>query len=176
MIDDETLYNKRLVDETPKAYYAFTLFLNLGISRSINLAYAEYLKQRQKDGQAAGGKRTAPRHWEAWSSAHDWQIRAAAFDADLQEKLREAAEAEHLEQLRAFSVRRLAAARRLEAVFEKLIGRVEARSAAPDEREGTTAALARAAAAIGTAAADSEAMFLGVDQLYQRLLRDEERR
>lgn len=166
-------YDKRADGETGRAYHAYSLFRDLGAGRSINKAYDLFLKQRQDNGETTAGKRTAPRHWEEWSSVHEWQSRVASFDFALELKRREQAEAEHLEQLKEFARRRLDAARRLESVYETLITRVEVRAANPDDREGTTAALARAAASIGAAAEQAEAMFLGVDQLYQRLARED---
>ena len=165
-------YDRQIDGETAKAYQAYAIYRDLGITRSLDKAYAEYLEQRQNSGQTAAGKR-APRHWQEWSAANDWTRRAEAYDADLDQKHREAAEADHLEELRSFRDRRLAAAKRLESVYEMLIGRVEARVTSPDEKEGTTAALARAAAAISTAAGEAEALFIGVDQLYQRFMREE---
>lgn len=165
-------YDTQIDGETAKAYHAYTLYRDLGITRSLDKAYSEYLERRQNSGQTAAPIR-APRHWQEWSSLNDWTRRAEAYDADLEQKHRKAAEANHIEELKAFRDRRHAAAKRLNTAFEALIGRVEARVAFPDDKEGTTAALARAAASIGTAAGEAEAMWLGVDELYQRFIREE---
>lgn len=55
-------------DETGKAYEAFKKFLDLGVTRSI----AEVVRQNEdiKDGTA-----------HAWSAAHEWWVRAKAWDA-----------------------------------------------------------------------------------------------
>ena len=103
-IEADPPYDKRLDDEGPRAWAAFCCYRDLGLNRSIDKAYAEYLEQRQNNGQTAPGKTTsagkrAPRHWQEWSAANDWTRRTESYDADLDQKHRAAAEAEHLQQL-----------------------------------------------------------------------------
>lgn len=61
-------------DETPKAFAAFCAYRDMGKGRSLDGAW-----RRQKGDEKA----TAPGHFTRWSVAHDWEERAAAYDAYL---------------------------------------------------------------------------------------------
>lgn len=63
----------QLPQETSKAYRAFTVYLELGVDRSI-------VKAAEKSGASKGNKGG---HWERWSSQNHWVERARAYDSDL---------------------------------------------------------------------------------------------
>lgn len=68
---------RRLEEETPKAFDAFTVYLELGPSRSIG-------KVRETIGKRSG----YDRQLEKWSSKYNWIARAKAFDtAELEAKI-----------------------------------------------------------------------------------------
>lgn len=70
----------RLPDESPQAYDAFLVFLNLGRGRSIDKAYRTKTKKKGR----AGGK------WFQWSSKHQWVERAETWDKEQERIDREA--------------------------------------------------------------------------------------
>ena len=72
---------ERQPSETPKAFAAFGLYLNIPpLGRSVRAAVELFRKQ--------GGK-TSERNWETWASRYNWRNRAAEHDSDLASRRRE---------------------------------------------------------------------------------------
>ena len=72
---------ERQPSETPKAFAAFGLYLDIPpLDRSVRAAVESFRKQ--------GGK-TSERNWENWASRYDWRNRAAEHDSDLASRRRE---------------------------------------------------------------------------------------
>ena len=64
---------ERQPSETPKAFAAFGLYLNIPpLGRSVRAAVELFRKQ--------GGK-TSERNWETWASRYNWRNRAAEHDS-----------------------------------------------------------------------------------------------
>ena len=72
---------ERQPSETPKAFAAFGLYLNIPpLGRSVRAAVESF---RQNGGKAS------VRNWETWSSLYNWRNRAAEHDSDLASRRRE---------------------------------------------------------------------------------------
>jgi hypothetical protein len=74
---------ERLQDEPARAFQAFALYRDMGLSRSLRKAAQLFYEQdsagqgRQKDGEGTAAKR----RFEGWSSRWTWVARAESFDA-----------------------------------------------------------------------------------------------
>lgn len=69
--------------EGQKAFRAFVFYRDLGLDRSLNLAYRACVRDENRD---------APGTWQAWSREFEWVDRCRAYDAhcdDLRRKTRE---------------------------------------------------------------------------------------
>lgn len=151
----------RLPGESARAYAAFCAYRDLGPLRSIAKALA-----------AAQRPASQRRYWEHWSAVHQWVRRAEAYDAHLERLARKERETEHLNELEAFRnrQRRLAVAS-LENSIE-LLKKAGARLKDLDPKKIPVKSLPqffRAAAAVATAATDSEAQALAVAELLALL-------
>lgn len=102
----------RRPDETDKAFAAFQAYRDLPAkARSQQAAYEAYVEERDGDRRQNGGKPAArskpPGYFCAWSSKHGWEDRAAAYDAYVDQKAREAGEEDYFAQLQDFRRRQL---------------------------------------------------------------------
>ncbi len=68
---------ERRDDESAPAFIAFSVYRDLGPTRSIDAAW-----RTTQTGQNRGKR--APSAWEGWSSRFDWVERAAAYDAHIE--------------------------------------------------------------------------------------------
>lgn len=88
---------ERLKGESGRSYHAFTLYRNLGLTRSLAKAAGQLQKQEeerlkilqkqapvcpQKDTKSTPKLETIVRYLKRWSSAHNWLSRAEAWDAE----------------------------------------------------------------------------------------------
>jgi hypothetical protein len=72
----------RREDETPKAYAAFAVYVQMPVrERGIDAAWRESAANTRPN-----RAQIAPRHWYTWSSAYDWVARSAAYDSYLAEQ------------------------------------------------------------------------------------------
>lgn len=152
--DDAPLWTRQ-PDESAKAFQAFAMYRDMSVERSTYKVAREL------------GKSVAL--IQRWAALYAWVARAADYDANVAEMGRKVAEQQHLDAMRAFRQRCLDRAKRMGDAGEKLTERVLARLVGFDEGEGTTAAQARAAAALLKEALNAEALALGVDDLVRTL-------
>jgi hypothetical protein len=85
---------ERLPDETARAYQAFSVYRDLGPSRSHDLAWKRLGDEQGKD-------RSSPRrsgHWAQWSTKFNWVARAETHDQLINEA-RRTADVERRQQL-----------------------------------------------------------------------------
>lgn len=83
--------------ETQKAFRAFSFYRDLGAERSIDKAYiAFWVKEHQPDTKTTPQTqpKEASRHWNTWSVTYHWVERAAAYDADINQRAQQAFENE----------------------------------------------------------------------------------
>lgn len=83
----------RRPDESAKAFAAFTVYLNLGVGRTLDKV-GERVHPR-KPGPHASRKRAATGKIQDWSSQFSWVARAAAYD-DHEARIRHEAREKHL--------------------------------------------------------------------------------
>lgn len=76
-------WDTRLPGESIKAWSAFTFYRDLGLERSIDLAWRKANKRKRGE---------APGRWEFWSRTFRWVERAAAYELHLDAQRREARE------------------------------------------------------------------------------------
>jgi hypothetical protein len=81
-------WSERRRDESPKAFAAFTIYRDLGESRSLDAAWRAHRKRKRG---------SAPGHWNKWSSRYAWPDRAARYDEHLNDLVRQAREKRFLE-------------------------------------------------------------------------------
>jgi hypothetical protein len=153
--------------ESTQAYLAFIVYRDMRGERSIDAAY------RASTGPQVGTKRASGRFKE-WSQKFEWKVRAEAYDAYLERKVREKLEcdtvggyerdlAAYFDRQKKLSAAAGNAAIGLLTKASEGLKSLDARSIKPAE----LAALFRAAAAVASAASDAEAIALGVDDLLK---------
>lgn len=76
----------RRSNEPPKAFRAFTIYRDMGPSRSIDKAYLSFSQQHTAIEKQPSGKRAAG-IWQDWSRTYDWVKRAAAYDEWIDKEL-----------------------------------------------------------------------------------------
>jgi hypothetical protein len=76
-------WDARLPGESIKAWAAFTIYRDLGLGRSITLAWRKANKRKRGE---------APGRWELWSRTYHWVERAAAYQEHLDALRRQARE------------------------------------------------------------------------------------
>jgi hypothetical protein len=76
-------WDTRLAGESVKAWAAFTIYRDLGLDRTITLAWRKANKRKKGE---------APGRWEFWSRTHHWVERAAAYQEHLDALRRQARE------------------------------------------------------------------------------------
>ncbi len=114
--------------EKPKPWAAFRIYRDLGKGRSQDLAYC-----RSKG--LPDGSKTAPGFYSEWSSANDWTVRAAAYDAHLDAIAQEAAEKATAAQAAENARLREAAKADELAVADELVARARAMMNFPLQRQ-----------------------------------------
>jgi hypothetical protein len=154
-------------DESVPAYLAFVTYRDLRSERSIDAAY------RRSRRQQSGNKRASGQFTE-WSQKFDWKMRAEAYDAYIERKVREEAEARTVDtyerDLSAYFDRqkKLSAAAGNAAIALLTKANEALRNLDTAKmKPGELASLFRAAAAVAGAASDAEAIALGVDDLLK---------
>lgn len=99
--------------ETDKSFAGFVAYRDLPAQiRSLPAAHAEYVRLRDgKDRRENGGETVSssrpPGYFCAWSSKYNWEARATAYDAYVDQKARETAEDDYVERLQEFRIRQL---------------------------------------------------------------------
>lgn len=78
--------------ETAKAYAAFCLYRDMGVSRSLEKTWGEYKEINGNNSVSMPG------YFRDWSTANSWVERAKAYDAYLADKRREQFEALRMDQ------------------------------------------------------------------------------
>lgn len=78
----------RLPDESSKAFEAFSHYKNLGIERTIELAWKRYSKS----------DRTVPGYFKQWSSDYNWVERSRAYDEFVDAQARKKLESDAIKQ------------------------------------------------------------------------------
>lgn len=72
----------RLPEESSKAYDAFVVYRDLGVSRSIEIAWQRYSKSDKR----------VPGYFKQWSATYNWVERAAAYDDHIEAEARKVIE------------------------------------------------------------------------------------
>ena len=103
--------------ESAKAFAAFCAFRDLGSDRSVVGAYRE-IKGRPAAAQPSG-------QWKAWASDHQWEERAAAYDAHMAQVEARAREQEIAKRATEIERRRKQAQDESWALYEELKGKVQ---------------------------------------------------
>jgi len=163
-------------DETDKAFKAFKLYRDQGEGRTIQKAWYAYAEwnwgPQRADKERAKGGRKAARFFEDWSSAHDWQSRARAWDRHLEKIAQRKAEQAHLDQLEehrshvqefADDARETAATAK--AQIDEALSDMSLEEASVKE----VASLIRATTDLYKAALEAESHALGVDEVVRAL-------
>lgn len=91
-------WDKRMPGETAKAYDAFSIYRDMGFSRSVDSAWWSSTDE-YKNGGDKGGK-TVPGYWKTWSTKFKWRSRCEAYDDRQAETKRKIKEEEEGEQYR----------------------------------------------------------------------------
>jgi len=84
---NETFSWERLPEETPKAYQAFVIYLELGVSRSVAAAARMYKKKRYENATLVNKKNSEKEddykatHVFHWSQKYDWVKRSIDYDS-----------------------------------------------------------------------------------------------
>jgi len=97
---------ERIPAEGPKAFRAFSIYLQLGTDRSIYKAAQEHARALAKEGKSTG--ESTAKNWEKWSVRYEWVTRAAAFDDDAHRRGIEAVRKKYQKELEQIEVDRLA--------------------------------------------------------------------
>jgi len=154
-------------DESIQAYLAFVVYRDLRADRSIDAAY------RASRGQQDGNKRASGQFTE-WSQQFEWKVRAEAYDAYMERRIREKLEADTVggyeRDLAAYFDRqkKLSAAAGNAAIGLLTKASEGLKNVDPAKMKPLElASLFRAAAAVASAASDAEAIALGVDDLLK---------
>lgn len=159
---DELAWERR-DGESTVAFTAFTIFRDLGPSRSLLKAYNAHRKAKEKRSvHRASGQ------WNQWAVYHKWRDRAEAYDAHLEREARKDREREHSERMQQHRDRqRELAIQTIDASIELLKKASEklAKLSAKDIPPQSLPQFFRAAAAVAQAGTNSEAQALAIDQL-----------
>lgn len=141
--------------ESAKAFKAFGLYRDMEPSRrSIDAAYHAYTGQQGSNKRASG-------FFTAWTAAHDWTARAAAYDAHRE---RQRLEAQGTEEIEAFRDRQIKLAAATTATTIRLLQRLNERLETLTAAEITPQMIpsyARAVAAVADASTNAEAVANG---------------
>ena len=84
-----------ILDESAKAYEAFSIYRDMGASRSIDSAWWSSTDEGKKGGEK--GTKQAPGNWKKWSTKYKWRSRCKAYDdrqVDIKRKIKEEEEGE----------------------------------------------------------------------------------
>lgn len=149
---------ERREDESPRAYAAFCAYRDMGPGRSFDKAAALVAA-----GEPQNSPKTAPRHWTTWASRYEWRSRATAYDTHLDQRAREANEAEYLRQLQAFREGALRRSTLLQGLLVRQAGFLTETPVRTDIITQPAAAMVlRSLAALSDAITNAQALALGL--------------
>jgi hypothetical protein len=83
-------WDKRIPGESVKAYDAFSIYRDMGVSRSLDSAWWSSTDAGKK-GEEKGTKK-APGNWKKWSAQNKWRSRCKAYDdrqVEIKRKIKE---------------------------------------------------------------------------------------